>query len=115
MKLFGKKDDEDLLDSPKKTLGFTSELNSMMEDFFIKKYELNSREQLDDIKNHLRSRKILIINANKFLESGNINILEFKEIIDDLKTFISKNGGSIGRLGKNYLILTPNAQIRISN
>jgi SepF-like predicted cell division protein (DUF552 family) len=115
MKLFGKKDDENLLDSPKKTLGFSNELNSVMQDFFIKKYELQSLEQLDDIKNHLRSRKILIINANKFLERGNINILEFKEIIDELKAFISEYGGSIGRLGKNYLILTPNAQIRISN
>ncbi len=115
MKLFGKKDDEELLESPKKTLGFSSEFDSVMKDFFIKKYELRSLEQINDIKNHLRSRKILIINVNKILKGGNIKILEFKEVIDEIKAFISEYGGSMGRLGKNYLIVTPNSQIRISN
>jgi SepF-like predicted cell division protein (DUF552 family) len=119
MKIFGKKEEngEDL-DSPKNTMGFSGfseDFDSEFKDFFIKKYEFTSLEQLSDIKTQLRSRKILIINVKKLLESGNCRILEFKEIIDELKVFINKQGGSIGRLGVNYLILTPNSQIRISN
>ncbi|GAH14401.1 unnamed protein product, partial [marine sediment metagenome] len=29
--------------------------------------------------------------------------------------FLRENGGSIGRLGDHYLILTPNAHIKIAN
>ena len=115
MTLFGKKDEEEAIDSPQNTLGFSGDLTSIMNNFYIKKYELNTIEQLNDIKHQLRARKILIIDVQKVLEGGNAKILEFKEVIDDLKLFVRQNGGSIGRLGKKYLILTPNSQIRISN
>ncbi|TXT63949.1 MAG: hypothetical protein BAJALOKI1v1_640013 [Promethearchaeota archaeon] len=116
MNLFGKKEEEEeAKDSPKHTLGFSGDLNSIMNHFYIKKYELNTIDQLTDIKHQLRARKILIIDVQKVLEGSNAKILEFKEVIDELKNFVRQNGGSIGRLGKKYLILTPSAQIRISN
>ncbi|MGM0470556.1 MAG: cell division protein SepF [Promethearchaeati archaeon] len=112
--LFGKKND-DLAESPKETLGFTKDLSSVIQDFLIKKYDLSNLNQIEDIKQQLMNRRVLIINAQKILDDGKIQILDLKRAIDDLKKFLRQNGGSLGRIGDKYLILTPNSHIRISN
>ncbi|MBY9006162.1 MAG: cell division protein SepF [Candidatus Lokiarchaeota archaeon] len=117
-KIFSKKADYILYGSAKDTLGFTKNIegiNPIFEDFLIKIYDFYSPKQLDDIKKQLMNRKILIIDAKKILENKNLNILELKRLIDDLKVFLSEVGGSLGRLGDQYLILTPNSYIKISN
>ncbi|KKM14455.1 hypothetical protein LCGC14_1705970, partial [marine sediment metagenome] len=38
-----------------------------------------------------------------------------KRCIEELKAFLREIGGSLGRLGDNYLILTPNAHIKIAS
>ena len=114
MKFFKKNDDDNLLSSPKETLGF-KEIDSSIQQFLIKKYKFKSLDQMDDIKKQLMGRKILIINAQEILDSGGIQILELKKIIDELKSFVRELGGSIARLGDQYLILTPNSYVRISN
>lgn len=113
--LFGKKDEDDLLESPKETLGFTKDFSSVIQEFLIKKYDFSDLDQVEDIKKQLMNRKVLIINANKILENGKVHVLDLKRVIDELKQFLRKNGGSLGRLGDKYLILTPNSHIRISN
>lgn len=113
--LFGKKEDEDLSESPKETLGFTKDFSSVIQEFLIKKYDFSDLDQIEDIKKQLMNRRVLIINANKILERGKMQLLELKRAIDELKQFLRKNGGSLGRLGDNYLILTPNSHIRIAN
>jgi len=113
--LFGKKDEDDLLESPKETLGFTKDFSSVIQEFLIKKYDFSDLDQVGDIKKQLMNRKVLIINANKILENGKVQVLDLKRAIDELKQFLRKNGGSLGRLGDKYLILTPNSHIRIAN
>ncbi|TFF63416.1 MAG: cell division protein SepF [Promethearchaeota archaeon] len=114
MKLFKKNQDENLLSSPKETLGF-KKMDDSLQQFLIKKYKFSSLNQMDDIKKQLMGRKILIINAKEILDSGKIQILELKKIIDELKSFVRELGGSIARLGDQYLILTPNSYVKISN
>jgi len=117
---FGKKlDENEFLGSPHEAMGFTKndnylQVSSIIQKFLIKKYNFRSIEQVDDIKKQLRGRKILIINVQEILERLN-NLDELKQAIDDLKKFLEKCGGSIGRLGDQYLILTPSAHIKIAN
>ena len=94
-------------------MGFTREMTSISQNFLIKKYDFSSIEQIDDIKRELLGRKILIVNTKKLLNS--IEVIRLKNGIDDLKRFLRENGGSMARLGEEYLILTPNSLVRIAN
>ncbi len=112
-KFWGKKDDTDLLGSPQETMGFSKEYSSLLQNFIIRKYDFTNLAQVEDIKKQLLGRKILLINAREILK--NIDVSELKRGIEDLKAFLRENGGSMGRLGDQYLILTPNAHIKIAN
>ena len=112
-KLWGKKDDNELLGSPQETMGFSKEYSSLLQNFIIRKYDFTNLNQVEDIKNQLLKRKILILNAKDILE--NVDVSELKRGIEDLKSFLRENGGSMGRLGEHYLIMTPNAHVKIAN
>ena len=112
-KLWGKKEDNELLGSPQETMGFSKEYSSLLQNFIIRKYDFTNLNQVEDIKNQLLKRKILILNAKDILE--NVDVSELKRGIEDLKSFLRENGGSMGRLGEHYLIMTPNAHVKIAN
>ncbi|MFX1236783.1 MAG: cell division protein SepF, partial [Promethearchaeota archaeon] len=76
-------------------------------------YDFKSLEQIHDIKKQLRARKILILNFRELLQDKQVPVELLKRTIDELKFFLSENGGSIGRLGEYYLILTPNSNVRM--
>ncbi|MFX1320036.1 MAG: cell division protein SepF [Promethearchaeota archaeon] len=109
----GNKEDIELLGSPQEAMGFSKEYSSLLQNFLIKKYDFSSLDQIEDIKKQLLGRRILIINATEILEK--IDISELKRGIEDLKAFLRENGGSMGRLGDQYLIVTPNSYVKISN
>ena len=120
MSNFWKKESEELLGTPAETMGFSTDANllngsSIFQNFLIKKYDLNSIEQMADVKKQLLGRKILIINAKEILENQKIPIDELKKAMDDLKAYLDESGGSIGRIGEDYLIITPNNHIKIAN
>ena len=112
-KLWGKKEDNELLGSPQETMGFSKEYSSLLQNFIVRKYDFTNLNQVEDIKNQLLKRKILIINAKEILE--NVDVSKLKRGIEDLKSFLRENGGSMGRLGDHYLIMTPNAHVKIAN
>ena len=94
-------------------MGFSRELTSLKECFTIKKYDFSSLEQVEEIKKELLSKRILILNASDVLK--NIDITQLKRGIEDLKSFLRENGGSMARLNDEYLIMTPNSSVKISN
>ena len=94
-------------------MGFSKEYSSLLQNFIIRKYDFTNLNQVEDIKNQLLKRKILILNAKNILE--NVDVSELKRGIEDLKSFLRENGGSMGRLGEHYLIMTPNAHVKIAN
>jgi len=110
---FWKKIDDELLGSPEETMGFSREFSALKQSFLIKKYDFSSLEQIEEIKKELLNRKILIINAKDILQ--HIDVTKLKRGIEDLKLFLRENGGSMARLGDQYLILTPNNHVKISN
>jgi SepF-like predicted cell division protein (DUF552 family) len=118
MALFGNKDEDnsdDILDSPEKTLGFSREKIKQYQSFLIQKFDFTSLSQIKEIKSKLMDRKILILNVKELLNKEEFQVLELKEALDELKSFLHKNGGSMGRIGEHILILTPNSHVRISN
>jgi SepF-like predicted cell division protein (DUF552 family) len=110
---FWKKVDDELLKSPEDTMGFSKELTAFKNNFVIKKYDFSSLEQVEEIKNELLGRKILVVNAQELLRS--VDITKLKRGIEELKIFLRENGGSMARLGDQYLIMTPNSQVKIAN
>jgi len=110
---FWKKVDDEILSSAEETMGFSREFSSLTNTFIIKKYDFSSLEQVEDIKNELLNKKILIINAQEILQ--NIDVTKLKRGIEDIKIFLRENGGSMARLGDQYLILTPNRLVKIAN
>lgn len=112
-KFWGKKDDNGLLGSPQETMGFSKEYSSLLQNFTIRKYDFTNLNQVEDIKKQLLKRKILIINVKDILDY--VDVSELKRTIEDLKSFLRENGGSMGRLGEHYLITTPNAHVKIAN
>jgi SepF-like predicted cell division protein (DUF552 family) len=116
---FRKKQADEIIGSPLETMGFSKSTKAlyskMMQSFTIKLYEFSSIDQVEDIKKQLLGRKILVINAKEILENGLIPVTDLKRGIDEIKAFLREHGGSLGRIGDQYLILTPNASVRISN
>ncbi len=107
-----------LVGSPQETMGFSKDFDfpemTLFQNLLIKKFDFTSIDQLIDIKQHLMGRKILIVNAQELFENKKIPLEVLKNTIDDLKAFLRQNGGSIGRLGEYYLILTPNSNVKMS-
>ena len=119
LKFWKKVEENELFGSPQDAMGFSKEtdylqVSSLIQRFFIKKYNFQSIEQVEDIKKQLTGKKILIVNARELLQNHR-NIEELTQAIEDIKGFLKKSGGSIGRLGEHYLILTPSAHIKIAN
>ncbi|MHA1147867.1 MAG: cell division protein SepF [Promethearchaeota archaeon] len=113
---FWKKEDE-LTNSPQETMGFTKDFQTLtkIQNYLIKMYKLTSKEQVTEIKSLLSQNNVLIINAKELLDNHHITIEELRETMDQIKMHLAEFGGSIGRIGGQYLILTPNVHIRISN
>ena len=116
-----KKENDDILSSgsPHETLGFSKEKNylelpAFIQNYIIKKYELNSIDQVADIKKKLLRRNVLIVDAQNLLKNCG-TLTDLKEAIEEIKTFLTKRGGSIGRIGDHYLILSPSSNIKIAN
>lgn len=116
-----KRENDDILysGSPQETLGFSREKNyleipSFIQNYIIKKYDFNSLDQVSDIKKKLLSRNVLIVNAENILKTCG-TLPELKEAIEDIKIFLKRRGGSIGRIGEYYLILSPSSNIKVAN
>jgi len=112
-RLWKKLEENQLLENPEETMGFSREFSSFKQSFVIKKYDFSSLEQVEEIKKELLGKRILILNAKDILQ--NIDVTQLKRGIEDLKSFLRENGGSMARLGDQYLILTPNSYVKISN
>lgn len=74
---------------------------------------MNNLDEIDNIKENLADGNIIILNANALLENHKDKLLEIKRAIELLRSFCREIGGSIGRIGDNFLIMTPNPYIRI--
>ncbi len=113
---FWKKNVSTILGSPRVTFSRTTGQScSPFGDYIIKKFNFSSIEQVEEMKKQLSSRKILIINAKKIFENRQVRVEDIKKGLDEIQSFLREKGGSVGKIGEQYLILTPNNHIKISN
>jgi len=86
------------------TVGFT----------YIKTVPFDSLDQVPSAQDELRRGNILILDAIDFLTQGETRILEFKRALEQIRGTVKELGGSIGRLGEQYIIATPNPHLKIN-
>ncbi|MEM2110871.1 MAG: cell division protein SepF [Candidatus Bathyarchaeia archaeon] len=71
---------------------------------YLKALSLHSLEELDAIKNDVKSGNILIIRISLLAEK---NIDDVKRAVGELSEFIGLIGGDIARLGEERIVVTP--------
>ncbi len=76
---------------------------------YLKALPLRSLNDLEKIKNEVKSGNILIVRVDPLAEK---NVEDVKRAIGELSEFVASIGGDIARLGEERIVLTPpNVQI----
>jgi len=82
---------------------------------YIKTIALRSLTQVVDIQDELRRGNIIILDSIEILRQGESSVVEFKRALEQIKGTVRELGGSIGRLGEQYIIATPNPHLKINS
>ena len=83
---------------------------------FIKKIELRNELNEKDFKRidrNLAQNRILFIQTRLYFENHQEDLVTLRNTMNQLKQICLRNGGSMGRVGGDILVLTPNPQIRL--
>jgi SepF-like predicted cell division protein (DUF552 family) len=80
---------------------------------YISQRDLSEEKELSQIETDLKGGKILLLNTEPFFELHQDNLVSLKNAMDQLKIMCSRVKGSIGRIGDNLLIITPNERIKL--
>jgi SepF-like predicted cell division protein (DUF552 family) len=79
----------------------------------IERFQLNDQTDLPQIESNLRLGKILFIETNRFFAKYKDDIPTLRQTIERLHAVSNQVGGSIGRVGDDVLVLTPNGWVEI--
>lgn len=74
-------------------------------EIYLKAITLHSLDDLEYIKNEMKSGNVLII---RFTPLAKSNVEDVKIAINDLYDFTMRNKGDMARLGKERIVITPN-------
>ncbi len=80
---------------------------------FIKKIELRDEKDFKRIDRNLAQNRILFIQTKLYFENHQEDLVTLRNTMNQLKQICLRNGGSMGRVGGDILVLTPNPQIRL--
>jgi len=85
---------------------FTTEsaTSSSTSKIYLKAFPLRSLDDLEKIKNEVKSGNILIIRVGPLAEK---NVEDVKRAVGELNEFAASIGGDIARLGEERIVLTP--------
>ena len=72
-----------------------------------------SQRQLADQKDLSQQGQILFLKTGKYFEQYQDEVIKLKTTMDFLKKICLNIGGSIGRIGPDLLVLTPNERIKL--
>ena len=70
----------------------------------LKAFPLKSTEEIQQIKNDVRNRTIVILKITPLAQK---NIEDLKKTIEELTDFTLSFGGDIARLGEERIVITP--------
>ena len=88
-------------------------INNSRSSIYISQRQLTDQKDLSQIENDLRANKILFLKTSQFFEQYQDEVIKLKQMIDQLKKICLNFGGSIGRIGPDLLVLTPNEKIKL--
>ena len=79
----------------------------------IERFQLIDQNDISQIENHLKLGKILFIETSKFFAKFKNDIPTLQQTIQRIHSVSSQIGGSIGRVGPDVLVVTPNGWVEI--
>jgi len=85
--------------------------NNSRSHIYISQRQLTDQKDLLQIETELKNGQILFLKTSKFFEQT--EVIKLKTTIDFLKKTCANLGGSIGRIGPDLLVLTPNEKIKL--
>ncbi len=85
--------------------------NNSRSHIYISQRQLTDQKDLSQIENDLRGGQILFLKTSQYFEQT--EVIKLKTTIDFLKKTCANLGGSIGRIGSDLLVLTPNEKIKL--
>lgn len=87
--------------------------NNSRSHIYISQRQLTDQRDLSQIENDLKNGQILFLKTGQFFEQYQDEVIKLKSAIDQLKKICISFGGSIGRIGSDLLVLTPNEKIKL--
>ena len=87
--------------------------NNSRSHIYISQRQLTDQKDLLQIENDLRGGQILFLKTSKYFEQYQDEVIKLKTTMDFLKKTCANLGGSIGRIGPDLLVLTPNEKIKL--
>lgn len=79
----------------------------------IRRNQFDSIDDVPRIKRELHAGHIVFLDAHDALCGENADYLELKRAIEQLRAFCNLTGGTIGRVGQDLLVITPNPKVRL--
>ncbi|WP_457557664.1 hypothetical protein [Candidatus Harpocratesius sp.] len=94
-------------------MGTTSVDQRSSKPVYIRKLDLQDQRDLKQISDNLAKNRILFVQTKKFFEHHQNDLITLKNTMNQLKQICLHHGGSIGRVGDDILVLTPNPNIKL--
>ncbi|MHA1775310.1 MAG: hypothetical protein DRO88_05095 [Promethearchaeia archaeon] len=91
----------------------TAEEKQVNPPVYIRKLELQDQRDLKHISENLAKNRILFVQTRLFFEQHQHDLITLKNTMNKLKQICMRHGGSVGRIGDDILVLTPNDQIKL--
>ncbi len=80
----------------------------------ISHLELSLKSDLSEITHHLNLGQLLFIQTGKYFTQYQDDVVKLKDTMDELKNICLRQGGSLGRVGANILIMTPSKNFKLN-
>ncbi len=80
----------------------------------IKTFSLAGLDQVPEVKQELKSGNVLVLGVDDLMNNPEYSIVELKRAVEQIRACVRELGGSMGRLGDRYLIITPSPQLRLN-
>ena len=94
---------------------YSIEKKIISQETYIKNCVVAEMTDFDLVKQDLERGHIIVINMEEILSNREIDILDVKRAVERIRGFCIEKGGNIGRIGENFLIITPNGNFGFRN
>ena len=88
-------------------------MNNSRSRIYISQRQLTDQREISQIESDLKKGQILFLKTGQFFEQYQDEVIKLKGAMDQLKKICLSFGGSIGRIGPDLLVLTPNERIKL--